>query len=249
MRVRMIHNPAAGSGRAERVARAAAEVWTAAGWEVRLSPTRCAGHAAQLAAELAGEADLVVACGGDGTLSEVASGLFGTDTPPGLIPAGTGNDFGRRGGLSRDPREAARQLLAGAPQPVDLLAVGENRQVAINVLGVGFDAAVARRMNAQTRSTGGVLAYLSAVMLELAHLRPTRLRLRVGDREWEGEALLVAVANARSYGAGMRIAPAASITDGLLDIVIVRDMSRLRFLTCLPRVFCGTNTTLRGADV
>jgi len=152
-------------------------------------------------------------------------------------------------GLSRDPLEAAQQLLHGAPQPVDLLAVGESGHVAINVLGVGFDAAVARRMNAQTRSTGGVLAYLSAVMLELVHLQPTPVRLRVDEQDWAGEALLVAVANAQSYGAGMRIAPAASVSDGLLDVVIVRHMPRLRFLRCLPRVFRGTHTALAEVEV
>ena len=249
MRVQVIYNPVSGKGRAERAARAAAEVWTTAGWEAPLTPTKCAGDATALAARLAPEADLVVACGGDGTLSEVVNGLVGTDTPVGLIPAGTGNDFGRTVGLSRDPREAARQLLSGAPQPVDLLAVGESGHVAINVLGVGFDAAVARRMNAQTRSTGGVLAYPSAVLLELAHLRPTRVRLRVDEQDWEGEALLVAVANAQSYGAGMRIAPAASISDGLLDVVIVRHMPRLRFLRCLPRVFCGTHPALPEVEI
>lgn len=249
MRVQVIYNPVSGKGRAERAARAAAEVWTTAGWEAPLTPTQGAGDATALAARLASEADLVVACGGDGTLSEVVNGLIGTGTPVGLIPAGTGNDFGRTVGLSRDPYEAAHQLLHGAPQPVDLLAVGDGGPVAINVLGVGFDAAVARRMNAQTRSTGGVLAYLSAVMLELVHLQPTPVRLRVDGQDWAGEALLVAVANAQSYGAGMRIAPAASVSDGLLDVVIVRHMPRWRFLHCLPRVFRGTHTALAEVEV
>lgn len=249
MRVQIIYNPRSGCGQAERAALAAAQVWTAAGWEVALTPTARAGDATLLAARLATEADLIVACGGDGTLSEVINGLLGADTPVGLIPAGTGNDFGRTVGLSRDPRQAARQLLNGAAQPIDLLMVGGDNRVAINVLGVGFDAAVAKRMNTQTRSTGGARAYLSAVVLELAHLRPTRVHLRVDDREWEGEALLVAVANAQSYGAGMRIAPAASISDGLLDVVLVRHMPRLRFLRCLPRVFRGTHTALPEVEI
>lgn len=249
MRAPIIYNPASGGGQAERAARVAAEVWTSAGWEVPLTPTQGPGDATRLAATLAPDADLVVACGGDGTLSEVVNGLVGTSPAVGLLPAGTGNDFARTVGLSRDPREAAQQLLHGAPQPIDLLAVGDTGRVALNVLGVGFDAAVARRMNAQMRFSGGGFAYLSAVMLELAHLRPTRVRLRVDEREWEGDALLVAVANAQSYGAGMRIAPAASISDGLLDVVIVRHMPRLRFLRCLPRVFRGTHTALPEVEV
>jgi YegS/Rv2252/BmrU family lipid kinase len=247
MRVTIIANPKAGHGRTAGAAQQAASVFADAGWTTTIAFTTAAGAACALAREAAAEADLVLACGGDGTLSEVINGLLDTGTPGGLIPAGTGNDFARTIGLPHDPQQAARQLLEGSPQPVDLLEVVGGDRVAINVIGVGFDAAVARRMNEQTR--GGILAYLSAVMWELTTLRPTKVRLRVDDREWEGEALLVAVANAQSYGAGMRIAPQASIRDGLLDVVLVRRMSRLRFLRCLPQVFRGAHTCLPEVEI
>jgi diacylglycerol kinase (ATP) len=249
MRVTIIANPKAGRGSTARAAEQAASVFEASGWTTTVVLTTGPGAASALAREAAAEADLVIACGGDGTLSEVINGLVGTDTPVSLIPSGSGNDFARTIGLSPRPRQAARQLLAGRPQRVDLLeVVGEDR-VAINVIGVGFDSAVARRMNAQTRAGGGVAAYLWAVMLELKGLRPTQVSLRVDGQEWAGEALLVAVANAQSYGAGMRIAPQASIRDGLLDVVLVGHMPPLRFLRCLPQVFRGSHTCLAEVQV
>lgn len=240
MRVGIIVNPKAGKGTARRAAREVARVLREGGWSVEVLETAAAGETPALAHSLSTEHDLVLACGGDGTLSEVVNGLLETGTPAGLIPSGTGNDFARAIGLSLQPEQAARQLLTGAPVAVDLLEVGETGLVAINIIGAGFDAAVARRMNAQTRGAGW-LAYLSAVLLELTHYRPTELRLWVDGQEWQGRTLLVAVANAQSYGAGMWIAPQASITDGLLDVVLVREMSRLHFLRSLPLVFRGAH--------
>jgi len=244
MRVRIIANPKSGQGRGLAAAATVAEVLQAAGWQAEVLPTAAPDDAARLAREAAADADLIVACGGDGTLSEVVNGLQGMDLPVGFIPAGTGNDFAYTVGLSRDPATAARQLLAGRAQPVDLLAVGDGSRVAINVIGAGFDAAVAARMNRGTRAAGRTFAYLSAVLMELVRRPIAPVVLRIDDEKWAGEALLVAIANAQSYGAGMRIAPQASITDGLLDVVLVQPMGRLQFLGNLPRVYKGTHLQL-----
>jgi len=108
-------------------------------------------------------------------------------------------------------------------------------------MGVGFDAAVSVRINRRRRLTGGLGAYLAAVGQELIRYRPTRLALQVDGERWEGEVLLAAVANAQSYGAGMRIAPQAVLDDGLLDVVVVQALSRLAFLRAFPRVLRGTH--------
>jgi diacylglycerol kinase (ATP) len=243
MRVRIIANPKSGRGRGLSAAATAAAVLQDAGWQVEVIPTTTQDDATRLAREVA-DCDLVVACGGDGTLSEVINGLRDTGVPVGFIPAGTGNDFALTVGLSRDPAEAARQLLAGQPRPVDLMAVGDGDRVAINVIGVGFDAAVAARMNRSTRLAGRTFAYLGAIVMELARLPRARVTLRIDGQEWRGEALLIALANAQSYGAGMRIAPQACIDDGLMDVVLVQPMGRLEFLRNLRRVFRGTHVEL-----
>lgn len=242
MHVLLVANPRSGRRSGLRAARLAAAQMTEGGWEVTLRTTTCAGDAARLAREAAAEGfDAVFACGGDGTLSQVVTGLLDTGLPAGLIPAGTGNDFARTVGLSRTPVAAVRQALHGAARAVDLLEVNGGAAWGVNVLGVGFDAAVAARLNRRVRVTGGAFAYVTAVLQELAVHRATEVELTVGGESWAGRALLVAVANAQSYGGGMRIAPGASVNDGLLNVVLVQEIGRLSFVRAFPRVFRGTH--------
>ncbi|MGD9495072.1 MAG: diacylglycerol kinase family protein [Armatimonadota bacterium] len=244
MRVLLIVNPRAGRGRGLASAARAAAALRDAGWQVEQRCTAGPGDADRLARAARNEGwDVVLGCGGDGTLSQVLAGLVDSGIPGGVIPAGTGNDFCRCVGLSRDPVAAARQLVHGRSTPIDLLEIDGGRAWAVNVMGVGFDARVAARMNRRLRLTGGLAAYFTAVLQELARNRATHLRLQVDEARWEGEALLLAVANAQSYGAGMRIAPQARIDDGLLDVVLVRPLARLAFLWSFPRVLRGTHLT------
>ncbi len=204
--------------------------------------TTCPGEAQRLAAEaVADQPDIVFACGGDGTISQVVSGLAGSGIPTGIIPAGTGNDLCRTLGLPTNPTEAAHLALHGHAVDIDLLDVNGGACQSINITSLGFDAVVAERINKRFRLTGGAFAYLTAVFQEVVHLKPTSLKLNIDGQIWEGDALLVAVANAQCYGGGMKVAPQARVDDGLLDVVLVKSVSRIEFLRNLPRVFAGTH--------
>jgi len=245
MRIALITNPIAGRSSGLGAAATAEGEFRRAGWEVVRQVTEAPGDAVRLACQAVEQGfDAVFACGGDGTLSQVLTGLLDTGIPGGIIPAGTGNDFARTIGLSGDPATAARQLIGGHAGHVDLLEINDGVLCAVNVVGVGFDAAVAARINRRSRLTGGLLAYLTGVAQELWRYRPIELRLDVDGECWEGRALLLAVANARSYGAGMKIAPDAAIDDGLLDVVLVQHMGRIRFVRSFPRVLRGTHVDL-----
>lgn len=242
MRTVLIVNPCAGCRSGLQAAAAAESILREAGWEVSRRLTEGPGDGQRLAREALAEAPgLVFACGGDGTLSQVLTGLLDSGVPTGIIPAGTGNDFVRALGIARDPAQAVRQALRGRARRMDLLEINGGECWSFNVTGTGFDAAVAERINRRARLTRGPTAYLSAVLQELARYRATEVRLQVDGEAWEGRALLVAVANAQGYGAGMRIAPQARIDDGRLDVVLVKDLSRARCLWSLPRVFRGTH--------
>lgn len=242
MRVALIVNPTAGRKRGLATACAAEPELQAAGWQVERMITDGPGGATRLAREAADEGfEAVLACGGDGTLGQVLAGLLDTGVPAGIVPAGTGNDFARTVGLSRDPATAARQLVAGHAASIDLLSINDGTLWAANVIGTGFDAEVAERMNRRRRLAGGAFAYLVGIAQELVRFRPIEVRLRADRAEWEGRALLVVVANAKSYGGGMKVAPQAEIDDGLLDVVLVEHMGRLEFIRNLPKVFRGTH--------
>jgi YegS/Rv2252/BmrU family lipid kinase len=244
MRVALIVNPRAGRKRGLATACAAEPELRAGGWHVERKVTDGPGGATRLAREAADEGfEAVLACGGDGTLGQVLGGLLDTGIPAGMVPAGTGNDFARTVGLSQEPMAAARQLISGHAAPIDLLSINDGALWAANVIGAGFDAQVAERMNRRRRLAGGTFAYLVGIAQELVWFRPTEVRLRADDTEWEGRALLVAVANAKSYGGGMKVAPQAEIDDGLLDVVVVEHMGRLEFVRNLPKVFKGTHVT------
>lgn len=256
MRITLIVNPVAGRRRGARAAAQALGVLAAAGVEVDVRHTAGPGDAERLSREAAAEGpDAVVVCGGDGSLSQAVRGLLDTGVPVGLIPAGTGNDFARAAGISREPRVAAAQIVGGRARAVDLLETDGGAVLALNVMGVGFDARVCERINRRRRVVSGKLAYLPAVARELISYRPIEVRLRVDDRWWEGHVLLLAVANANSYGAGMKISPRSRIDDGLLDVVVVQALSRVEFIRSFPRVFRGTHldhpavVALRGREV
>jgi len=221
MRVFLLYNPVAGASQGQRQAQKAAGVLKEAGWRVELAGTSGPGQAEQMARQAAEEGiELVVACGGDGTFCQAAHGLAGSGVPLGLVPAGTGNDLARSLGVALSPVQAARQLLGGAASHMDLLRVNEGL-LAANIVGTGFDAAVAERITHRSRFATGKLAYLPAVLQELSRFSACQLKLQVDGHRWEGRALLVAFANAQSYGAGMRIAPKAQLEDGLMDVVVV----------------------------
>ncbi len=256
MRILLISNPCAGHRSRRDISGAVADAFRAGGWEVTVRQTPGPNSAGTLARAGADEGyDAVFACGGDGTLSEVVTGLLDTGVPAGVIPAGTGNDFARTLGLPLDPVSAAERYLLGTAGVFDLLCVDGGSQWAINVMGVGFDAGVARRVNRRSRLTGGLAAYLMCVAAELASNRPLEVGIAIDGERWEGRALLVAIANARSYGAGMMIAPHARIDDGLLDVVLVEHMTRASFVRHFPRVMRGTHLSLpcvrtwRGTEV
>jgi diacylglycerol kinase (ATP) len=206
----------------------------------RIVETTAPGSASELAAQAAAEgADVVAVAGGDGTLGEAVNGLVGTEARLGLLPLGTGNDFARSLGIGTDLARAVHTLFHGAPRAVDLGRAHD--RWFINVAGCGFDAVVAERINRGFRYLRGTAAYLAAVFQTLLTFRPAAMRLTVDGETQEMRAMLCAVANAQSYGGGMRVAPGAVLDDGLFDLCILGDAGKIEFLRAFPRVFRGTH--------
>lgn len=185
--------------------------------------------------------EVVVAGGGDGTINAVMQALVGSDSALAVIPLGTGNDFARTLGIDSNIDRAVETLAIGRSVQIDVARwrQGERSGYFLNVAGCGFDAAVAATINNGVRRLRGKPAYLYAILSTLFRYRPVHLSLRADGVEREANAMLCAIANAQSYGAGLRVAPMASLQDGLLDLVIVGSLGRFEFLLNLPKVLSG----------
>jgi lipid kinase YegS len=173
------------------------------------------------------EVDAVLACGGDGTVNEVLNGLAGTNTPMGIIPLGTANDFARQVGIPADADHAMDVVLQRTPERIDTASHNGRRFLNVSTGGVGAEATA--ETPADAKRALGPIAYAITAVRKLADLQPQRARFHGPDFDLETEFLLFAVGNARATGAGTLITPEASVRDGLLDLCVVEDMGRREF--------------------
>jgi diacylglycerol kinase (ATP) len=185
---------------------------------------------------------VLFAMGGDGTFQALANAAFGADVLLGVLPVGGGNDFAAALGLPVDLLNAAEAMLRGKPCFVDLVRVrtaeGRTRLYAGGG-GIGLDAEAARYASGACRWLPGRLRYLAAALRALVGHKPFEVHIDFPGSDlppFESKSLLAAVLNSPTYGAGFRLAPGATVDDGLLDIVMVEDLSKLRTLTLLPRL-------------
>jgi diacylglycerol kinase (ATP) len=235
----VIVNPAAGRGRTRKLLPQLEQAARAAGADVHVSPEPGAPTKLALAATEAGH-DLV-ACGGDGLVTEVAGVAADAARRLAVVPTGAGNDFARALGYdTKHPLTAFDALANGRDRVVDLGRV--NGRWYTCVTASGFDAEANRWANTVQRLSGTTL-YVAAVLRTLAVYKPHPFRLTVDGEQHEVRAWLVAVGNGPAYAGGMRITPDADLHDGLLDVTVVGAMARPEFLVNFPRVFKGSHTS------
>lgn len=239
MRPYFIVNPIAGAGAAAEKFTELRRLLDERGAEYAFKLTEKAGDAVPFAREAydAGER-YVVAVGGDGTVNEVA-GVLGEkdDVIMGICPFGTGNDFAGTLGLSPDPAVIIDTILSGTPTPTDMGYAGD--RPFINIMGAGFDVDVVINTERYKSRFHGMIPYLFGVMRSLIHLSRMDLKLVADGKVYEQPTLLVAVANGRTFGGGMPVAPEADPSDGYFDICLIKRISRARFLTLLPLFLKG----------
>lgn len=193
--------------------------------------------------------DALLVMGGDGMMHLGANACAGTDTPLGLIPAGTGNDSCRGLGLPpANPVAAARLVVRGGTRRIDLAKVTgdlvrrpgkDGSEHVLSIVSTGFDALANLRAN-RTTFPRGRLRYAVSAAVELAHFEPHPYRLVIDGEVRHLPAILVAIGNAGYAGGGMALCPTADVTDGLLDLTIVHPVSRFTFIRLLPSLFNGT---------
>jgi diacylglycerol kinase (ATP) len=247
-RVAVLHNPEAGRGRHRDEVAAAVRTLGTGGHEVRVLDAHTVDDAlAACRRAVADGVDALVAIGGDGTVHVAIQAVAGTDVPLGIVPAGTGNDFAAEAGVAPGIAGATAAIVDALPtgrsRRIDLARVtGPNGydQWFAAVLGAGFDAIVNERANAM-RWPRGRRRYDLAIFAELVRLRARHYVIALDGGKFEQDAVLVAVGNASRYGGGLRMCPAADLTDGLLDVVVAGPISRATLLRLQPLVYKGTH--------
>jgi YegS/Rv2252/BmrU family lipid kinase len=275
----LIVNPSAGGGKAGRVAPEVERTLRGHGLQVRRVDTRDLDHARALARDAAASGETVVALSGDGMIGVVADALRQVPGAVlGVLPGGRGNDLARVLGIPQDPLEACAVIAHGVVRAMDLGEVGAatgtgckvgegdkagegqkvdegrteaHRQAFVGIASAGFDSDANRIANEASSWLGG-LVYAYGALRALASWRPARFEIELdppGER-LTFTAYTVGAANSKTYGGGMQAAPGAMLDDGLLDVMVLENLGKLKFLTTiLPRVFKGDHVNLPSVHV
>lgn len=250
----VVSNPTSGSGRGR--AWAAKALTHLASGGLRLRDLSAGSWAASLEAVLAhrDELDALIVIGGDGMAHLGLQACAETRLPLGIVAAGSGNDIAAAFGLPVGDIDAACAHLMEALGAGDAAAMDVGRVEGPSVehpaqpryfgavLSAGIDAAVAERARRMTFPRGA-LEYTAAVAAELPGFRPYGVTVRADGEEWSQQATLVAVANAPSFGGGLRISPGSDPADGALELVVAEGLSRREILAIFPRLRDGSHAT------
>ncbi|MBO2465162.1 MULTISPECIES: diacylglycerol/lipid kinase family protein [Actinomadura] len=247
-----IVNPAAGGSASASSMIPLARLLREAGAEVAVEYSRGLDHAHTVARDAAAAGRVVLGVGGDGMVGCVGGALAGTDAVFGIVPAGRGNDFARQLGVPSDPERLAPLLLDGEPRAVD--AIEANGTPVLGSVYAGVDAVANANAN-KTRLLRGSAAYYVGALRAIVSWRAADYRVIVDGEEHRREGYTVVAANSGYYGFGKHIAPDARVDDGLLDVVLVRDASRMLFFAVMRELEAGTHVrrpqveVLRGREV
>ncbi len=250
----LIHNPRAGNG-ARRGAEleAARRILDAGGYATDLAETKAPGEATELARQAGADGrDLVIACGGDGTLNEVVNGLAGVQNGRrvtlAVLPGGTANVLAKELGLPWDIPRAAKRLVRGRVQEIALglatpLEHPEKKRYFISVAGAGPDGALVYSLDLELKAKIGILAYWWEGVRQAARYNFPKFRMRSAEKEMEGT--LVVVGRTKHYGGPFQITTQADLTEDRFEIAALTAQSGLRYISYLPTLWLGR---LRQAD-
>lgn len=252
MKVRFIINPAAGPLRSRRAGKVTDAVRRQLGGVEGVFDIKVAGGK-ESAGSLSKEAvdkgyEVVFACGGDGTINDVASRLVGRATALGVIPGGSGNGFAMSLGIPGDLDRAVGLVRHGKVREIDTGVICG--RYFFSTAGCGFDAHLSRRYNegALSRKLRGLMPYFPIAMVEFFRYRAEPVVIRTASATINAVPFLLTAANTERYGGGAIIAPGALPDDGLLDVCIVSDAGVLNAPSIAARLFSGKIDRFKGFE-
>jgi diacylglycerol kinase (ATP) len=245
----LIHNPNAGYGGNSRrkLLDQARRILGENGMQVDLAETSGIGHATEIAQQAVREGrELIIACGGDGTLNEVVNGLAnfgnGQRVPLALLPGGTANILAKELELPWDIPRAAQRLVGGEVREIALglatpVEQPEKKRYFLSVSGAGPDGMIVYSIDLGLKARVGILAYWWQGAREVLRYKYPRFRVRAGDRQVE--ATLVVVGRTKNYGGPFKITDQADLFGDVFEVMAVTTQSGLRYLSYLPTLWLG----------
>ncbi len=238
-----IINPVSGGKSKDYVVKAIEEVMDKGRFSWEIIYTTHAGHATELARE--SQADIVVAVGGDGTVSEVARGLAGSQKAFGIIPCGSGDGLAFHLGISRNPRKAVRILMEGDVVKMDHGLIDGTPFFC--TAGVGLDAEVAWKF--ASSGVRGLWTYISLAWKIWQNFRPDTYKIDVDGKSIETPAVFVTAGNANQWGNQARICSLASVRDGKLDLMVVKPFRTIEIPVLVWKLMTGKAHTSRRVEM
>jgi diacylglycerol kinase (ATP) len=238
-KIKIIVNPVAGGGKGRKLFPLIRQKLLDRKVSFHLQFADSAEHVTHLCRQAQNEGyNFIVSCGGDGTHHRALQAMVGSRFILGFLPIGTGNDFATNLGVREDLDFSCDLLLKGTTRKIDVIRV-ETGEFLAGVGGIGFDSEVNAIANRISRFVGGKTAYVFPVLLKTLTYRPKEISLRMDNEFRQGQVLMVAFGNMKSYGRGMKITPLAEPDDGLLDICWIDPVRTFRLYRFFPTVFSG----------
>lgn len=237
VKIVFIINPKSGTNRKHNLPDLVEQTIDFTRYEPEFFYTKCAGHATELARQLADSGyTRIVAAGGDGTVNEVAKALVHTEVAMGILPCGSGNGLARFLGVPMKMKEAIAVQNLGHPLDIDFGTINDNPFFC--TCGVGFDAHIGNKF--ATSQKRGFFTYIKETVKAFFSYKPKKYKIKVDGEKLKTRAFLITVANAGQYGNDAYIAPQADITDGMLDLCILTPFPKHKAFQLGYRLFNRT---------
>jgi YegS/Rv2252/BmrU family lipid kinase len=234
-----IVNPLAGHGKYRKTINSIQKALSDSGLKYDIEVPQHSEETISIAKKAAENHDVVVAAGGDGTINAVLNGIIGTQAMLGIIPIGTGNGIAREFDLPSDPEEIYQILTSGHTRSVD---VGEvNGRYFLGTAGLGFDALISKFTQTKRGPLRGMWLYFFAGFVMFLNYTPKEVNLKINGKSINVIPLIITIANVKRYGGRALVAPDAKPDDGLFDVCIIREMSALRLLLNISKLFNGNH--------
>ena len=254
MKTELIINLTAGGGKPRAHLKTIFKYLKENGFNFKVSYTSHHGEAIELARKAADKGmDLIVSIGGDGTVNEIVNGIMKSKNDPslGIIPLGWANDFIKSTDIPFDIIEACKILIKGKTKKIDIGAVNGQIYFA-NICGIGFDAEISLLANEMKskhpnlRILGAFVYIFATVKKLLSPFGYHNVKIKFDGQEIHSKILFIAISNGKIYGGRFKITPEAILDDGLLEICLVEEMGRFKYLSIIPKVFKGTHASIKG---